>query len=76
MSPYTNINSYEDGQLIVSSAYSARYSLNDIKHITIQRTMTFYCWLYYRYMCRDMTKTSKMAVRPAKTRITLGIRPV
>ena len=27
-------------------------------------------------MSRDMTKTNKMSVRPAKTQISLGIRPV
>ena len=27
-------------------------------------------------MSRDMTKTNKMTVRPAKTKISLGIRPV
>ena len=27
-------------------------------------------------MSRDMSKTNKMSVRPAKTQISLGIRPV
>ena len=35
-----------------------------------------YTWQERDYLSRDMTKTNKVTVRPAKTQISLGIRPV
>ena len=38
--------------------------------------LAFYVVMHQFQMSRDMTKSNNVAVRPAKTQISLGIRPV